>query len=251
MLAAWTNSWLAGHIGVDEAVDAVEHAHGPQVLAGRATDPAEPDEVPLREHLAALRAAGLSGVRLALPVSGDPLGMSGPPPLNAAGIEAGEVALADIPGEPLGLVPAEDRRGSSYVGVRWTAHTASPGIPDTPPLPEAEQQLTLAMRDATETLLQLDVPRWHPEAAETLAALREGPADEPPVDLPPGYPPRAHRVAALAARLALALEIAQSGEGGAVAAGEMAGRREALRELGRAIRRARVAAYNCVAGASG
>lgn len=251
VLAAWGNAWLVGHIGLDEAVDAVERAHGPQVVAASLAGPDEPDDTPLRQHLAALRAAGLSRLRLALPASGDPLGMSGPPQLNAAGIEAGEVTLADVPGEPLGLVPAEDRRGSSYVGVRWTAHAARPNVPDTPSLPEAEQQLTVAMRDSTETLLQLDVPRWHPDAAQTLAALRGGPADEPPIDLPPGYPPRAHRVAALAARLALVLDIALSDEGGAVAASEMEGRRGVLRDLDRAIRRARVAAYNCVAGASG
>ena len=242
LLVAWGNAWLTGHLGLDEAVDAVEHAHGPQLV----TDGTDEQETPLRHRLGSLRAYGLAQLRLALPATGDPLGLTGPPELNAAGIEAGEVALGDSPGQAIGLVPAADRRGSSYVGVRWAVHVARPAMPDTPSLPEAEQQLTVAMRDATQTLVDLDVPRWHPEAAETLAAVRGGPSDEPAPDLPEAYSPRAHRVAALAGRLALVLEIALSDEGGAVAASEMAGRREALRDLDWAIRRARVAAYNAI-----
>lgn len=242
LLVAWGNAWLAGHVGLDDAADAVEGTHGPQIVSGLTGEPG--DETPLRHALGTLRAAGLARMRLALPATGDPLGLVGPPALNVAGIEAGEAALSEGPEEPLGLIPAEDRRGSSYIGVRWTAHPARAGTPDTPTLPEAEQQLTVAMRDATQTLLDLDVPRWHPDAAETLAVLRGGPRDEPPTSLPPGYPPRAHRVAALAGRLALVLDIALSDEGGSVAASEMAGRREALRDLDRAVRRARVAAYN-------
>lgn len=243
-LVAWGNGWLGGDTGPDEAADAVEGDHGPQVVAGPPGRAADPMEAPLRQRLAEWRAAGLSRFRLALPATGDPLGLTGPPELNAAGIEAGEVVLADFSGESLGLVPAPDRRGSSYVGTRWTVHAARSALPDIPTLPEAEQQLTAAMRDATRTLVDLDVPRWHPEAAETLAALRGGPSDEPAIELPAGYPPRAHRVAALAARLGLVLDIALSDEGGAVAASEMTSRREALRDLERAVRRARVAAYN-------
>lgn len=244
VLVAWGNAWLAGHIGLDEAADAVERVHGPQVVTG--LPGIDEEETPLRNGLGALRANDLTQLRLALPATGDPLGLVGPPDLNVAGIEAGEVALSVGKGvhQPLGLVPAEDRRGSSYVGVRWTAHAARAGIADTPSLPEAEQQLTLAMRDATGTLLDLDVPRWHPEAAETLASLRGGPSDEPRIDLPAGYSARAHRVASLAQRLALVLDIALSDEGGSVAASEMTARREALRDLDRAVRRARVAAYN-------
>lgn len=249
VLVAWANSWLAGHVGLDEAADAVEQAHGPQVMAGL---PGEADdEAPLRRGLGSLRANSLTRLRLALPTTGDPLGLVGPPDLNIAGIEAGEAVLSEGASEPFGLVPAEDRRGSSYVGVRWTLLPARAGVPDIPSLPEAEQQLTVAMRDATQTLLDLDVPRWHPEAAATLEALRGGPRDEPPVDLPPGYSPRAHRVAALAGRLALVLDIALSDEGGSVAASEMARRREALRDLDRAVRRARVASYNSMRGAAG
>lgn len=243
-LVSWGNAWLAGDTGLDEATDTVERDHGPQVVIDPPAHSGEPADVPLRQRLGEWRAAGLSRLRLALPATGDPLGLTGPPELNAAGVEAGEVALADFSGESLGLLPAPDRRGSSYIGVRWTPHPARTAMPDIPTLPEAEQGLTAAMRDATGTLLELDVPRWHPEAAETLAALRGGPADEPAIQLPAAYPQRSHRVAALAGRLALVLDIALSDEGGAVTSSQMTARREALRDLERAVRRARVAAYN-------
>lgn len=243
VLVAWGNAWLAGRVGVDEAADMVECAGGPQVVVGL---PGEPDEVPLRRGLAVLRVQGMTGLRLALPAPGDPLGLPGPAPFNTAAIEAGEAVLMSLSDGPLGLVSAEDRRGSSYVGVRWTAYEAERATADTPALAEAEHALTLAVRDTTEMLLRLDVARWRPEIAETLSALRESHRHEPTGGLAPGYPPRAHRVAALAGRLAVITSLALEDEGGAVTAGEMVSRRVALRELDRAVRRARVAAYNCV-----
>ncbi len=128
-LVAWGNAWLTGHVGLDEAVDAVEKNAGPQILGG------EPAEVTLRRGLGDLRVGGLSALRLALPEPGDPLGLTGPPAFNAAAIEAGAAVVAVLDGRAMGLVPAEDRRGSSYVGVRWTPHEASAGLPDVPSSP--------------------------------------------------------------------------------------------------------------------
>lgn len=245
-LVAWGNAWLTGHVGLDEAVDAVEDTGGPQVAVDI---PGEAGEVPLRRGLGALRVAGLAGLRLALPAPGDPLGLPGPAPLNLAALEVGEAVLACLPDAPVGLVPAEDRRGSSYVGIRWTAHPAATAAPAVPPLPDADQTLSTAIRDTTESLLRLDVASWRPELADALAALREAHRREPAGDLAPGYPPRAHRVAALAGRLAAVIDLALRDEGGALTAGEATERREALRELDRAVRRARVAAYNSVVDA--
>lgn len=125
-LVAWGNAWLTGHVGLDEAVDAVERNAGPQILCGA------PAEVTLRRGLGDLRVGGMTALRLALPRPGDPLGLTGPPALNGAAIEAGSAVVAVLDDRAIGLVPAEDRRGSSYVGVRWTAHDASPGPPDVP-----------------------------------------------------------------------------------------------------------------------
>lgn len=232
-LVAWGNAWLTGHVGLDEAVDAVERAAGPQVL----------DDVPLRRGLGELRVAGMSALRLALPEPGDPLGLTGPPPLNRAAIDAGSAVVAVLPDRAAGLVPATDRRGSSYVGVRWTAHDATPGLPDVPPLADADRQLTLAMRDATEALLTVtDVSGVPPEVAGALAALRDpGSGDHP---LAPGYPPRAHRVAALAGRLAPVVDLARRMDARGLTADQMRDRTDALRLLDRALRRALVAACN-------
>src|SRR5688572_9807161 len=98
-VVAWGNAWLTGNVGLDEAVDAVP---GPQVIS--------PTDQPLRVFLAELRSQGLTELRLALPVPGDPLGLTGPADLNAAALEAGEAVITDL---GLGLVPEPDLRGSS------------------------------------------------------------------------------------------------------------------------------------------
>lgn len=236
-LVAWGNAWLTGHVGLDEAVDAVERNAGPQILGG------EPAEVTLRRGLGDLRVGGMTALRLALPRPGDPLGLTGPPALNGAAIEAGSAVVAVLDDRAIGLVPAEDRRGSSYVGVRWTAHDASPGPPDVPSLADADRQLTLAMRDATEALLTVDdfagVP---PEIADALVDLRDPDRGDHP--LAPGYPPRAHRVAALAGRLSLVVDLARRMDDRGLGADQMRRRAEALRLLDGAVRRALVAACN-------
>ncbi|WP_067170983.1 hypothetical protein [Microtetraspora niveoalba] len=226
VLVSWGNAWLGGHVGLDEAVDHVERAGGPQVVAEG------PGESTLRVFLAGLRAEGLGSFRLALPVPGDPLGLAGPPAFNISAIDAGQAAIAVLRGRRLGLVPAPDRRGSSYAGVRWTAVESADSEPYVPSLAEAEQELTGAMRAATEALRGVagsgsGAPSLN-DVGDTLA---------------PGYPGRAHRVGALAARLSAALRLA--GERG-LTSGQLSARGEALRELDRAVRRARVAAHHAI-----
>ncbi|HEX6447392.1 MAG TPA: hypothetical protein VF053_20015 [Streptosporangiales bacterium] len=240
VLVAWGNAWLAGHCGLDEVVDALEREHGPQVVSGL---PGRPDDVPLRHALGELRAAGLTAFRLALPIPGDPLGLSGPAAFNEAAVDAGEAALADLPDAPLGLVPGEDDRGSSYSGTGWTAYEATPATPQTPSLAEAEQALALTLRSTADFLLELDVAAAGPGADAALARLRDGRTG---TNLAPGYPARAHRVAAQAARLAAISRFGLADDGGAVSSYEADARRAALRDLERAVRRARVAAHNSV-----
>ena len=241
-LVAWGNAWLNGHVGLDEAVDVIERMCGEHVVSGV---PGEPGEVPLRRGLGGLRVAGMTALRLALPVPGDPLGLTGPPGLNTAALDAGEAALAALTDRAMGLVPAEDRRGSSYVGVRWTVFEARPATPAVPSLQEADHQLTLALREATDTLMTVeDVSDWRPEIAEALSTLRESDRTDPPGGLAPGYPARAHRVAALAGRLAIVVELARQVEGEGLTAGQLRRRADALRLLDHAVRRARVAAHN-------
>jgi hypothetical protein len=241
-LVAWGNAWLSGHVGLDEATDAIEQVSGLHVVTGI---PGESGEVPLRRGLGSLRVAGMSALKLALPVPGDLLGLTGPPELNTAALEAGGAALVGLAAGPVGLVPAEDRRGSSYVGVRWNVLSARPGVADVPTLPEADHQLSLALRDATDALLMVeDVTDWRPEMAEALTTVRESHRGEPAGELAPGYPARAHRVAALAGRLSVVVDLARRVESECLTADQMRRRADALRMLDRAVRRARVAAHN-------
>ncbi|MBC6459572.1 hypothetical protein [Actinomadura sp. HBU206391] len=241
-LVAWGNAWLSGHVGLDEATDAIERVNGQHVVTGI---PGESGEVPLRRGLGCLRVAGMSALKLALPAPGDLLGLTGPPELNTAALEAGGAALVTLATGPVGLVPAEDRRGSSYIGVRWNVLCARPGIADVPSLPEADHQLSLALRDATDALLLVeDVSDWRPEMAEALTQVRESHRGEPTGELAPGYPARAHRVAALAGRLAMVVDLARRVESEGLTADQMRRRADALRLLDRAVRRARVAAHN-------
>ncbi|TYK50799.1 hypothetical protein [Actinomadura decatromicini] len=242
-LAAWGNAWLTGHVGLDEAVDAVEKTAGPQILRGASANGHGPAEAPLRGALGDLRVAGMAALRLALPEPGDPLGLTGPAAFNRAAIDAGAAVVAVFGDRAVGLVPADDLRGSSYVGICWTACDAARAEPDVPSLADADRQLALAMRDATEALLTVDdfagVP---PEIADALAALRDPDRGDHP--LAPGYPARAHRVAALAGRLSLVVDLARRMDDRGLGADQMRRRGEALRLLDRAVRRALVAACN-------
>ncbi|WP_326632269.1 hypothetical protein OIE67_45490 [Nonomuraea fuscirosea] len=221
-LVAWGNAWLSGHVGLDEAADHVEAAGGPVVAS----------DVPLRKYLANLRGGGLREVRLALPAPGDPLGLSGPAAFNSAAVDAGQAAIAVLGDRNLGLVPVPDLRGSSYVGVRLEIHDAGPVRHDLPTLSEAERELSDAIRAATEALTSVDGPAQdRPERTP-----RGG-------ELAPGYPGRAHRVSALATRLAAVLRLAD--ERG-LTSGQVAARATALRELDRAVRRALVAAHHAI-----
>ncbi|MFE3452017.1 hypothetical protein ACFXJ8_24160 [Nonomuraea sp. NPDC059194] len=222
-LVAWGNAWLTGHVGLDEAADQVEKLSGP-VVAG---------SMPLRGYLADLRVDGLTELRLALPAPGDPLGLSGPPAFNAAAVEAEEAAIAVLKDRAVGLVPAPDLRGSSYVGVRLAVHESGPPRADLPSLAEAERELTAAMREATEALAGVEGPaQGHPGRVRGWGG-----------ELAPGYPPRAHRVSTLAARLLTALRLAD--ERGLTSA-QIATRSVALRTLNTTARRALVSAHHAI-----
>ncbi|GGO69766.1 hypothetical protein [Nonomuraea cavernae] len=223
ILVAWGNAWLSGHAGLDEAADHVEKISGPTVVG----------EVPLRAHLAELRADGLRELRLALPAPGDPLGLSGPPAFNSAAVDAGQAVIAVLADRCRGLVPSPDLRGSSYVGVRLTVHDSGPVRPDLPSVAEAEQQLAAAMRAATEALGSVDGPA---QGRPDRLAHADG-------TLAPGYPARAHRVSALATRLAAVLRLAD--ERG-LTSGQIAVRGTALRDLDHAVRQAIVAAHHAI-----
>ncbi|MCF6525737.1 hypothetical protein [Streptomyces sp. JJ36] len=261
-LAAWGNALVAGEVSPDEAAarivgdeDAVHRVAGLPEPDGREAAPAG-----LTLALGRLRALGTTGLRVALPVPGHPLGLSGPPEFNARALEAGEAVLAR--GAGVGLVPevheAGPERGVAgpedrHVEVVWRCLPVQEAPPaDVPSLGEAERELAEAVREATELLTRLDVAGSGPVADAALAAYRAR-AEAGRRLLAPGYPARAVRVLELAQRVTALVSIASGdggdgrAHGGAVSASEMAERDRVLRPVERTARRAQVAAYNAFA----
>ncbi|MFI5980890.1 hypothetical protein ACIBEA_08470 [Streptomyces sp. NPDC051555] len=242
-LAAWGNSLLAGLVSPDDAVLSIVAADAVHRVAGL---PGEGGPVGLTLALGRLRAMGVTGLRVALPAPGHPLGLSGPPEFNARALEAEEAVVAV--GAALGLVPEVTEAGPAgdvHVEVVWHCLPVREAPPaDVPSLGEAERELAEALREATVVLTRLDVAASGPVAEAAMSAYRAR-AEAGREVLAPGYPPRAVRVLSLAQRIALLVSLAyERGHGGAVAASEMAARAEALRPVERVARRAQVAAYN-------
>ncbi|WP_327131528.1 hypothetical protein OG311_10030 [Streptomyces sp. NBC_01343] len=251
-LAAWGNALLAGLVSPDEAVlsivgeDAVHRVVGVPPAKPGGGLPGESGPVGLTLALGQMRALGVTGLRVALPAPGHPLGLSGPAEFNARALEAQEAVVAV--GAALGLVPEVAEAGPAgdvHVSVTWHCLPVREAPPaDVPSLGEAERELADALREATVVLTRLDVAGSGPVAEAALSAYRAR-ADAGREVLAPGYPPRAVRVLALAQRVDLLVSLAyEHGPGGAVAASEMAARAEALRPVERVARRALVAAYN-------
>ncbi|MEU0896371.1 hypothetical protein [Streptomyces massasporeus] len=244
-LAAWGNALLAGHVSPDDAVLAVVGADAVHRVEGL---PGESAPVGLTLALGRLRTLGVTGLRVALPAAGHPLGLSGPPEFNARALDAEQAVLCY--GAALGLVPEVHEagpRGDVHVEVVWQVLPVREAPPaDVPSLGEAERELAEALREATELLTRLDVAGSGPVAEAAIDAYRAR-AERGREVLAPGYPPRAVRVLELAQRVGALISVAtESGHGGAVSSSEIFARREALRPVERTARRAQVAAYNSV-----
>ncbi|WP_156724400.1 hypothetical protein [Streptomyces apocyni] len=242
-LASWGNALIAGLISPDDAVLAIVGEDAVHRVDGL---PGEPGRVGLSLALGRLRALGVSGLGVALPAPGHPLGLSGPPEFNARALEAEEAVVCH--GVALGLVPEvyeAGPEGDVHVEVVWHCLPVREAPPaDVPSLGEAERELAEALREATEVLARLDVAGSGPVAEAAVEAYRAR-AESGRELLAPGYPARAVRVLELAQRMALLISAArESGHGGAVSASEMAARAQALRPVERTARRAQVAAYN-------
>ncbi|MYV61084.1 hypothetical protein GTW37_18000, partial [Streptomyces sp. SID4931] len=238
LLAAWGNALLAGLVSPDEAALAIVGEDAVHRVEGL---PGEAGPVGLTLALGRLRGLGATGFRVALPVPGHPLGLSGPPDFNARALEAEEAVVAY--GVPYGLVPEVSEAGPEgdlHVEVVWRVLPVREAPPaDVPSLGEAERELAEALRDATAVLSRLDVAGSGPVAEAAVDAYRarveRGGGREV---LAPGYPPRAVRVLEMAQRVGLLVSVAyENGHGGAVSASEIAARGEALRPVERVARR--------------
>ena len=244
-LAAWGNALLAGLVSPDDAVLSIVGDDAVHRMEGL---PGESAPVGLTLALGRLRALGATGLRVALPAPGHPLGLSGPPEFNARAMDAEEAVVCH--GAAFGLVPEVCEAGPDgdvHVEVVWRCLPVREAPPaDVPSLGEAERELAEALREATEVLSRLDVAGSGPVAEAAIDAYRAR-AERGREVLAPGYPPRAVRVLELAQRVGMLVSLAyDNGHGGAVSAGEMGARVQALRPVERTARRAQVAAYNSV-----
>jgi hypothetical protein len=246
LLAAWGSAWLAGDAGLPELVERVTAHDDVHTVVGLA-----PSVLPLEGAVARLRAAGVQRLRLVLPAPGDTVGLPGPGPFTTAALSASEGVLAlRADGTGTGLVPTLEAHGTPFDGtvttVTWTAYEVAVTGPDPGPfLHDAEHDLRRGVVARAAALRDLDVARWRPEVAGALTDLRRqarGGLDED--ELPGGYPQRARSLLVQARQLAGVLHLAGQDTGGAVDTREADGREQALRELGRLVRRARIAGYN-------
>ena len=246
LLAAWGNAWLAGDAALPELVARVSAYDEGHIVHGL-----DPQGLPLDRAVARLRAAGVERLRLVLPVPGDILGLPSPGPFTAVALTASEGVLAlRADGAGTGLVPALTVHGSDFDGtvttVTWTAYDVLVPGPDPGPfLHDAEHDLRRGVVECVSVLRELDVARWRPDVADALTELRRqarGGIDED--ELPGGYPQRARELLVRTRQLAGVLQLAERDTGGALDSSDTAGREQALRELARLVRRARIAGYN-------
>ncbi|MFI7589049.1 hypothetical protein ACIB24_18455 [Spongisporangium articulatum] len=189
--------------------------------------------------------------RVVLPAPGDLLGLPGPAAFNEAALAAGESVLVGVgDGARFGLVPDVTEFGSVYEpGAMVTWHAVA--VDNRPggvaallamSVADADRELRSALNTAIAELARLDIARWREDAADRVAAIRDGGLE--PGSLPDGTPGRCLRVLATAARVRAIVQLASEDDGAAVTGHEAVSRARTLRELDSVSRRAMVAAVN-------
>jgi len=244
---------LTGDVSLEAAVAAVVRDDEPHAVRWDAVAlPAVrvvPDDVgTLLAGFAECASSSSGRMLLALPVPGDPRGLPGPAAVNVAALEAGECVVAELEdhADRWALTPEVTEFGSVWepgAMVSWAAATAAPRrAPESSSVAESERELRVALATATSALATLDVARWRQDAADRIAAVRDGALAKDAV--PPGTSARALRVLATAARVLAIVELATEDDGAAITSMEAMSRTTALRDVAAVARRALVAAVN-------
>jgi hypothetical protein len=253
LLCAWGTAALRGDVSASRAVRAVQGDDEPHTVV-LADDPLLRSCEDVPSLVAALRAAGVTGLRLVLPVPGDLTGLAGPPAVNAEAVDAGECLLT-VGGPPLAIVPLVEAFGSVHETghlVTWWVHDANTPPPTTTSVSDVERQLREALMRTTRELGDLhlgesDLARGGPDLVERLTDVRYGAGPAP--SLPEGLPARSLRVLDLAWRVRCIVELAREDDGGAVSTWEAERRTQALSRLETVGRHAVVAALNALVDA--
>lgn len=244
-LVAWGNAWLAGRVGLDDVLTVVQDGDEPhEVRFGT-----EPDCHPLGLALGRLR-SGAAGWQLTLPVPGDVSSLPGPAAVNQQALAAGEAALL-AGGRAAAVIPTVQLHGTEQDGyarvVCWQVMDCAQPKPPAGTVRSADRELTEAVREATRTLLDLDVAGAGSEVLDELHRARQRPVR---VSLPDGYPDEAHSLLARCEQLTVLLELADRDAGAAISGTQVTSRGRALVELAGAVRRARETAYSSGAARS-
>lgn len=227
-------SWLRGDVSLDDLISRVVGSDEPHDVHDVTAS-----AVSLQEALLDLRARGVERAHAVLPVPGDPHGLSGPPEVNAAAIDAGEAVLTS--GVAVALIPdvtVFGPPGDEGHLVSWAVHPANPPRPLLS-VSEADRALRAGLQRSSSALGDLDVARWRPEVAEVLVDIRTNRIGEP---LPRGFSSAAQALAAQALRLHTVLKVALEDDGSAATLRESDTRRGVLTELSTTTRHALAAA---------
>lgn len=195
--AWWTNAVLVGSVTPDEAVS---HVRGDVLVptrnwsgSGSPSLPPDSDRSPWPVTWGWLRGHGCHGLRLVIPVPGDPLGMAGPAETTSASIDAGCALICDQAG--VALIP--------QASAIWQVRSAESGLPagGLGTLGEARRTMREAM-----TAVPLVFAAFDPDEVD-LARIQKARNTPDPV-APRGVELRAAELAASAAQVWQYLEIA-------------------------------------------
>ncbi len=243
-VCAWGSAALRGQLAWDVAAAGCV---GDDALHRIVGVPGETGPVGWSVALGRLRASGVRGLAVALPVPGDPAGVPGPPAFVQLAVEAGEVVLTrgggpgpDTP-TSFGLLPSVSSLAEGGAVVRWDVHVVD-GLPHAglPSLAEADRTLTESLLVAASELESLGLQR---DRADLAVRLREFDRAAERLVLPPGMAPRALRVLRSATRLAGIVALARQDDGAAVSAAEADRRIAVLNPLAAAARTAVAVAF--------
>ena len=241
LLALWLEGEGSGREHARRAVRSIQSDDEPHTVEG--AEGVVPDGATL-EELVTVWTPGAQAAAL-LPVPGDVSGL--PQRVADLAVEAGECVLVALGNRSWAAVPEIVEFGSIHeIGHQVTWHVREvpdwrlrlPGVVGS--LSEAEQALRRALVSATEALVGLDVARWRPDAASSIASLRS--EADPGWPVPAGLLPRALGVLASAVRLRAIVDLATADDGGAINLWQADQRSTALREVDHAARRAVAAA---------
>jgi hypothetical protein len=246
LLALWLARAPLDPAGLRRAVLAIQQDDEPHIVEGFAPGP-----VGLEHLMTALASRSRPREVVALlPTPGD-LGV--PPEVAALAADSGECVLV-LDTAAWALVPEVEQFGSTRERghlVTWRARSLPSGqrsiVGMTGTLSEAHHDLRTTLLQAVQTLDDLDVSSWSPEASEALSELRD---QTSPTSIPEGLDPHIAQVLLEAIRLCGVVDLATENSGGAVDVWQADQRATALREVGRAARRT-VAAATLTAGRSG